>query len=381
MTEIALTPGERRRSLAIAIACTSVVGTTMGLTWPLLALILDAQGVDSTLIGLSSASQSLAILAIAPIATRLIARLGPVRTITSCISIAILALCLLPLFPNVYAWFPIRFMLGGSVLLLFIAGETWVNQVAANETRGRVIGLFGFLWSAGFAIGPLIIPVTGIEGWPPFLVGILLVLVGALPLLFARRVAPVIEAQRATGMMTLLGQGGVALLAAPMLGAVDAINDSLFPLYALQSGLSQTTAVTALTMLFVGTTVGHVPVGWLADRMDRRRLLAGSTAFTLVTTLMLPAVIGHPWLLWPVVLLWGAALGGIWTVAIVLLGEQFRGSVLATANTMYGVLYGLGAVVGPAVTGVAMHQWAPLAMPLLVALFCLLYLPLTFRRY
>jgi hypothetical protein len=60
MTAEAIITSDQRRSLAAAIVCTSAVGTTMGLMWPLLSLILDGQGVDGRMIGLSSATQSLA---------------------------------------------------------------------------------------------------------------------------------------------------------------------------------------------------------------------------------------------------------------------------------------------------------------------------------
>jgi MFS family permease len=380
MAETSLTASQRRRSLAAAIGCTSVAGTAMGLTWPLLALILESQGVSSSLIGLSSASQSLAVFAAAPAAPRLILRFGMVRTLAGCVAVAVTALLLLPLYANVYAWFPIRFLLGASTMILFIGCETWVNQIAAEASRGRVIGIFGFLWSAGFVAGPLIIRITGIEGWTPFLAGVALIVIAALPLPLARDVAPAIKGRATGGILRFVRLAPAVLLAAPLLGAVDYINDSFLPLYAMHHGLSQASAVTLLAVLQAGVTLSHPPVGWLADRMDRRRLLLATTGVTLVLALALPGVVGHPWLLWPVVLIWGTAIGGIWTVAVVLLGERFRGSDLAGALAASSVLYGFGSVGGPSLAGFAMDAWDPLAIPLLIALVCLLYLPVTLVR-
>ena len=79
-------------------------------------------------------------------------------------------------------------------------------------------------------------------------------------------------------------------------------------------------------------------------------------------------------------LIWGTAIGGIWTVAVVLLGERFRGSDLAGALAASSVLYGFGSVGGPSLAGFAMDAWDPLAIPLLIALVCLLYLPVTLVR-
>lgn len=377
MTELSFTTSQLRRSMTVAMICTSVVGTTMGLTWPLLALILDNRQVSSSLIGLSSASQSLAVLAVAPFAPRVIGQHGVVKVIAVCMVLAIISLAMLPLYVDVYFWFPIRLMLGASVSLLFIAGETWINHIAKEDARGRTVGMFGFLWSAGFAIGPAIVGLVGIEGWWPFLAAISLVLVAGLSLPFAHDVAPHIHEQpSAIPMRQLLFALPAAILAAPILGAIDAINDSLLPLYGLRNGLGQNTAILVLTVLFLGTTVGHLPMGWFADRMDRWLLLRLSTMATILMTCLVPFTINDPWLVWPVIALWGAALGGIWTVAIVLIGQHFTGSSLARVNALYTVLYSTGSIVGPVTGGVLMDWWRPVAVPALVGMLLVAYLPI-----
>lgn len=379
MPEPALTDAERRRSLAAAICCTAVAGIAMGLTWPLLALVLQGQGVSGSLIGLSSATQSFAVFLVAPMAPRIIVRFGLVRTVLTCIMATLTTLLLLPLFPDVHAWFPIRLALGASTMLLFIATETWVNQVAPETSRGRVIGLFGLLWSAGFASGPMIIGLTGTQGWPPFLAGSALVALAALPLLWVRGLAPSVARHSVRRVWHFLRLAPAAVLAAPVLGAADYVLDSFLPVYGLHHGLDQTAAVTLLTTLLIGVTAAQYPAGWLADHIDRRHLLCGATAVAIVACLALPVVIGrlHPLLLLAVVALLGAALGSIWTIAVVLLGQKFQGGDLVAAYAVTGMLHGIGMVIGPLAAGAAVDLWGAIAIPFGVALCCLLYLPFT----
>src|SRR5438477_3128664 len=236
MTVYPIISPAQRRSLAAAIICTSTVGTTMGLTWPLLSLILHHQGVDSALIGLSAASQSLAILLAAPFAPGIIKRYGMVHTIGGCIVVVLAALLLLPILENVEAWFPIRFTLGAGVAILQIASQTWVNQIAPDHIRGKIIGLFGLLWAGGFAAGPLAIRVTGIEGWPPFVIAICLTAGAALPLFFASETIPGEPDQAAEKrLLDVLRVGGSAVAASVVLGVLDSINDSFLPLYGLRN--------------------------------------------------------------------------------------------------------------------------------------------------
>ena len=151
-----LSASERRRSLAAVIACVGVSGLCFGLTSPLLTLLLERQGVDAVLIGLSAATSSLAVLFVGPLVPALVSRLGTLGALYSSVVVAVGALLLLPLFPNVYAWFPIRFLLGAAIAVQWIASEIWVNRISTNEGRGTTVGIYAMLFAVGFAVGPLL---------------------------------------------------------------------------------------------------------------------------------------------------------------------------------------------------------------------------------
>jgi MFS family permease len=352
----------------------------MGLTWPLLALVLDAQGVDSRLIGLSSSTQTLAILLMSPFAPMLVARLGMVPALHACLGGAAACLLLLRTFPDVYAWFPIRFGLGTCIAVVFIAGETWVNQLAPEESRGRVIGVFGFLWALSAACGPLIIRATGTAGWGAFVVGATLILVAGVPLLFASGVTPAMGAAPPRAMLRVIRLAPAAMLATTFLGTLDSVCDSFLPLYGLRNGLSDATAVTLLTVGMAGIVTVQLPIGWLADRFDRQRLLVAVTLLALASASAMPWVVGDPVLRWPVVFALGIAAGGLWSVSLVLIGERFRGPDLMAANAARGVLYGIGSVLSPAAAGYAIELWPPHGVVAVIVAACLMFLPLALRR-
>jgi len=367
MAEVAISRAERWRGVAAATGCISIVGLMTGLVWPLLALRLDAQGVASRLIGLNSS-----VHAVAP---RLVGRLGLVNTLYACIAAAVAALLLLPLFPNVYAWFPIRFALGAATSTIFVAGETWIIHVAPPERRGRIVGIFGFVWAACFAAGPLVIGLTGIAGWTPFVVAVGIALLGALPLPLAQGGAISLAPVGRIDIRRLIRAGPATLLAVFLLAVFDSVNDSFLPLYGLRSGLGEPAAVTVLTVVLAGTTVVQVPIGWLADHVDRRRLLIAIPMGSVLMLALLPFAIASPWLLWPVALLYGCTIGSLWAVSLILVGERYRGADVAAANMARGVLYGLGAFAGPALAGFAFELWMPHGALAVIALVALLFLP------
>ena len=60
LADAPLTEMERRRSLVAVIACISVAGMGLGLSIPLLALMMERNGVPASLIGLNTAVPALA---------------------------------------------------------------------------------------------------------------------------------------------------------------------------------------------------------------------------------------------------------------------------------------------------------------------------------
>ena len=380
MAEFTLTDAERRRSIIVVVATVSIVAVTLGLTWPLLSLILESRGVGATMIGLSSASQTLAILFIMPLAPSILARFGTIGPIRVCIAVIIAALMLLPATSNLYAWFPIRFFLGMAIEILLIACDVWVNQVAEEKTRGRVIGIYGFVLTGGFAVGPMIINLTGIEGWAPFLAGAAIIGLGALPLAWARGLTPPIEGRPKGRLLSYLRMAPTLMVAGLMYGLVDSSILSFLPIYGLGFGFDQATVVTMLTVLILGSVVSQLPLGWLADHVGGGQMIIGCTVFTLLPAVALPFVLDTPWLMWPVLAVWGGALGGFYTIAMVTIGRRFKGADLVAVNAAFVVFWGLGAITGPAVTGGAIEAWGLNAMPMVVAVCCLLYLPLAIIR-
>ena len=147
---------QRKRSLAGVIAAMAVVNLVYGITFPLLALVLDAQGVSKTLIGLSTMAQAAAVIVIAPWTPDLLRRIPPSRVMQGVTVLLAVLFIVAGLFPNVWFWFPLRFVIGALTALLWISSEALINDLAEERWRGRIIGLYASIGAAGFALGPLV---------------------------------------------------------------------------------------------------------------------------------------------------------------------------------------------------------------------------------
>eukprot|EP00494_Astrolonche_serrata_P025094 UN25355 len=111
----------------------------------------------------------------------------------------------------------------------------------------------------------------------------------------------------------------------------DAATLSLLPVYGIQTGLSLSTAATALTFLIVGNIVLQFPLGWLADRYPHRRILMGCALITGGGLLVLPMVMNSVWM-WPTLVIVGATGYGVYTVSLTSLGDRFQGQELVNGS-------------------------------------------------
>lgn len=366
---------ERRLSLAAVISSMAVTSLIYGFTYPLLALVLERQGVNETLIGLNAAAQGLAVFAVAPIASRAVSWLGPARLMLVSVGFSLALFLLLPVFPNIYAWFVIRFLLGSANTFLWIVGEAWINEMAEERKRGRMIGLYSMALAAGLATGPLVLAQTGSEGWLPFLVSAALIAASGVPLLFARSVAPMMKARSSVGLLAFALLAPAAMLANFIAAAADSVLITFLPLYSMNLGLAENAALYLITAMGLGGIACQVPIGWLADHMDRRLLLAASAAATAAASVALPFLVTvTPWN-WMMMFFVGGLLGGFYTLGLVLVGEQFRGAELAGATAVFSSMWGVGSLVGLPMAGGTMDLLPTHGLPVALVLMALAYLP------
>ena len=363
----------RWQQLVIATVALAVASFGHGLTMPLLSLVLDHQGVDETLIGLNTGTYFIAVFAVAPLATRLLRARGPALLMLTSILATVALLALLRAFPNVWLWFPLRFALGMASSFLWIAGEAWVNHMATETHRGRIIAIFGIVVSAGFALGPLILSMTGAEGWTPFLVTIALLLVAAAVLASALGSSPKLRGK--TGPLAryvLLAP--VAMFGYFVFAAGDAVLLTFLPIYAVEIGLDEVDAIRLLTVLALGSMALQYPIGWLADRVSNYAIAAAIGAILLAGSAALPWALPLPAISVVFMFFYGGALGALYTIALVLLGRQFKGADLSGASAMLAVMFCVGAFIWPSAGGAAMDRFGGEAMPVSLVIAYALFL-------
>jgi MFS family permease len=359
---------ERWLSLGAVYACIFANGIGMGLSLPLLSLILERNGVSGVVNGANAAFGAFAMLAFTPIIPALAARLGTVTFLIACYVVTAVSLLGFRATNDLVLWFALRFAMNCGLQGLFLVSEVWINQIATDAVRGRLVAIYASLVSAGFAIGPVIIQSLGTTGWGPFAAGAAMILGAMVPLLAARRLVPPVEAADATAMFSFVWRSPSAAAAGLAYGAIEVCLASFLTVYAVRLGSPEAAATLLVAAWGLGNLILQPPIGWLADKIDRRLvlLLCGGVAF--VGAGLLPLTQATGWLGLTLAFVWGGFIAGIYPTGLAHLGSNFAGKDLAAANTAFAILYALGTFIGPSLGGIAIDAWNPHGFAVVIAL-------------
>lgn len=370
----------RRRGLAAVLTSILAAGLTFGTSIPLIALLLERQGTATWLIGLNSAVPIVATLMMGWLLPHLLQRVRALPLLLGGIALIVVCFLLMSVFRQIEAWFLLRFLVGLGMAVHWIVSETWLNALAPKSSRGLLAGLYATLMSIGFAAGPALLTLVDLEGFAPFGFICVTISLAALPLLAVGDAAPRIEAQSEHGRWSALLVAPTVFAATLVSGVMDSSVLSLLAIYGLRIGMVQDTAVLMLSIAVAGTVFLQVPLGWLSDHTDKRALLLVCGAVGGAGAFALPFVAGEPWLLWPMLFVWGGVFVGLYTIGLAMLGDRFEGGALARANALFVMVYCLGSLSGPPVAGAAMDWIGPHGLPAIMAGVCGLFLLLGLLR-
>ncbi len=371
-TDLKSVPG-RSKALFAIFACVAMYGFTMGLSRPLLALILESRDFDPSIIGLNAAMPAIGMFLSTPFIPMLVEKLGMQRFLALALAVDLTVLLQFPRFDHIYVWFFLGMFLGAMTNCMLVASETWINEIVDDANRGRFMGFYNALLAAAIAMGPLAIPAVGIQGWAPFLVGAGFIALASLPLLWTGPHRLSAHDEPTFNLFSFMWVAPVLVAAVLLFSLKETAGNALLPVYSTRSGMSQAEAAVMLTVIGIGGVSLAYPMGWLADRFNRYGLLVFCGLCALAGAILLPAAMDAGILLYLLLFVWGGAFTGMYTAVLTLIGQHFRGRDLVTANVSLGMLWGIGSLVWPPLTGVAMDLRDPGGFPLVFIAASLLF--------
>lgn len=357
---------------SIFAACFGIgaFGLALGLTYPLLTLLLAERGVAPYVIGLNAAAMGIGIAISTIFMPYFTNRFRAGSLIVAGLLSTAVVMIAFSSTDSLTAWFGLRIVLGFCVNAVFVLTEAWVNAAASDRIRGRAVSGYTMSLSAGFAIGPLGIPLFGIDSALPFAACATLVSLTAIgvAILSRRTKAQIKEAPK--------GSLQRFVIAAPLLVAMvmsfgfsDWTIISVMPIYFLAQGMDNASASTTVSVVHFGMILCAVPTGIALDRWSRMGTGGVCAAVAIICFASLPFLGDGHWAIWIVLLVLGGSTVGLYTTALTLLGERFAGGMLVAGSAVFSLVFTIAGTLGMMGTGALMSFVGHEAVPSLFVIF------------
>jgi MFS family permease len=361
-------------NLVRVILAISLAGVVAGINLPLSTLTLKHWGISSSIIGLAASMMGLSAAVTTPFLPRMVNLFGQISVLRVSLVTLPLAILALPIFQNLYAWFLLRFIIGLAATVIWVLSEIWINSFAEDRTRGRIIAIYTSLLSLGFIIGVLIMSFTSVETFGGFYISASLAIVVALPLWSMKDIGD-FEAPMNISFSKYLFSSPILMGSSWMMGFLYAASAGLLPVFALPYVNEDYTAASrTVAWLASGELMLPLLIGWLADKYDKRKLMILLTIIAIFVLFLIPLFFHLPMLRFLLLFLLGGVTMGFYVLGLTMLGEQYKGQVLVSANASFIFFLSIGEILGPPIIGRAMDIFGNSAFGWAMGVISLLFL-------
>ncbi len=347
-------------SFAALFLSISLLQLSSGAIGPLDALAGLENGFSKAAIGLLGSAHFLGFFIGCWWAPRLLGKVGHARTFATFSSLGAIGAIAHPLIPDPDVWAVLRILTGLCVSGCYTVVEAWFQAKLTKQNRGRVMGVYRVVDIVASSGAQLMIGLLDPVSYVSYNILAIMCCTCLLPLALTTSTQPITpKAPRlrpiATMLLSPLGAAGVLVA-----GLTSSAFRMVGPLYAQEISLTATQTGYFLATVMLGGALAQYPVGWLADRYDRRQVLLGLSAMSALVCFPL-AWIGQTSFVLIIcgAILFGVAMWPIFSVSAAHTNDFANPEKSVEVNASLMFIYGVGAIFSPLIASILLDRFGP----------------------
>lgn len=186
-------------------------------------------------------------------------------------------------------WIFLRMATGLCIAGCYTVIESWLNAKVTNETRGRTMGLYRVIDLTGSMIAQLMIAVLEPASYVSYNLLALLCCASILPLALTKVPPP--EMPKAPRLRPIFAYrlSPLAVFGVIVAGVTAAAFRMVGPIYGQEVGLRADQIGYLLACFVLGGALAQYPVGWIADKFNRRAVLIAISLASLIGCIVMIA--------------------------------------------------------------------------------------------
>ncbi|MDA5094609.1 MFS transporter [Aliiroseovarius sp. KMU-50] len=346
-------------------------------SWALLLgimLLMVGNGVQGTLLGIRGGIEGFSTFQMSIVMSgyfagflfgsrltpTMIRRVGHVRVFAALGSLVSAVLILYPAWANPISWTVLRVVIGFCFSGVYITAESWLNNAADNENRGKALSLYLIVQMVGIIAAQYLLVLGDPGGFLLFILPSVLVSIAFAPILLSISPTPAFENTKGMSLRELFHLSPLGFVGIMVVGGVFSAMFGMAAVFGSEIGMSVGEISFFVSMFYIGGLVLQYPIGWISDRFDRRYLvlivsgIAGVAAF-------LPIFTGANYYSYLVSAFFvGGMTNPLYALLLAYVNDFLESDNMAAASAGLVFINGIGAIMGPVVTGWIMGAMGPL---------------------
>lgn len=344
------------RTLSALLFAAFILIAGNGLQGTLLAVRGNIEGFSLTMIGLLMSAYFAGFIAGCRYAPGMVKRAGHIRSFTALASIASASALAHILAVEAPVWIFLRCITGFCLAGLHMILESWINEAATNENRGRVLSFYRMTDLGAVTIGQMLLAIADPAQFTLFAIVSILISLALVPVAMTTTAAPRPISDATLDLKKILRISPLAAAGCLASGAANGAFWAVGAVYAQQLGYGVDIVAIFMSAVVVAGAAAQFPLGMISDRMDRRLVIiaasaacaAGGSLLALTGTISVWALIAG-----------GCAFGFFampqFGLAIVHANDRADPDEYVSLNAGLLLLFGVGAVAGPVAGPLAME--------------------------
>ena len=303
---------------------------------------------------------------------RLLARVGHIRSFAVASALIAASIIMMPLWATQASWFVLRGLMGVCTAVLFMAIESWLNDRATNETRGRILAIYIGVNLSALLIGQWMLLLGQPASFELFSVSALLYCLCLVPIGLTRLPAPQTPPVPKLNLERIFRIAPVGAAGCLTVGLANGAFWTLAPVYAQALGFTTRELALFMSVFIAGGAIVQWPLGRLSDGMDRRWIIAATCTAAAGSGLVLgtagQALVAVPSLFYFIVFVFGAVSLPLYSLSVAHANDRLPRADFVEAAAGLLMINAATSIPGPILAAFVMAAAGPNALFLFTAL-------------
>ena len=334
----------------------SLVGLAAGVQGTLLGYRAEVEGFNDALTGLIMSAYFAGFLLGSVLAPRLIDRVGHIRTFAAVSAIASVTILVHASFIEPWTWSVMRLVTGFAFSCIYVVTESWLNEAATNESRGRILSIYMVILLGGVCAGQFILNLADPLGLSLFVLVSIMVSVAAIPILMTVMRTPALEVSERVSVMHLWRRAKMGVIGLVLIQWCSSMVFGMGAVYAAKMALAPKEVALFMGVIMGGAMLVQWPLGMLSDRIDRRWVMGGASLVAVVAGVYASTQMEAGWPLYLSAFVFGGFSLSQYSLVVSLIHDHLRPSEMTPASGTIVMLSGLVCISGPITVSYAL-QW------------------------